>query len=139
MIPQLPAVAHFVKLSNPHAEFVRRGMLRHNIHGHLAKGNTNIYIGADVAQYLESAAVYEPAKFEVLTLAWEFDEYVISLTIYDSSTKKDTGEIYPYVNGAIYHTYFTREGWDYVLAGDYMYGENVIDQIYPEGLVLPAK
>ncbi len=110
-----------------------------NAYENVVNGNTNIYIGADVAQYLESAAVYEPAKVEVLTLAWEFDEYVISLTIYDSSTKKDTGEIYPYVNGAIYHTYFTREGWDYVLAGDYMYGENVIDQIYPEGMVLPAK
>lgn len=110
-----------------------------NAYENVVNGNTNIYIGADVAQYLESAAVYEPAKYEVLTLAWEFDEYVISLTIYDSSTKKDTGEIYPYINGATYHTYFTREGWDYVLAGDYTYGENVIDQIYPEGMVLPAK
>ena len=110
-----------------------------NAYENVVNGNTNIYIGADVAQYLESAAVYEPAKYEVLTLAWEFDEYVISLTIYDSSTKKDTGEIYPYINGATYHTYFTREGWDYVLAGDYTYGENVIEQIYPEGMVLPEK
>lgn len=111
-----------------------------NAYENVVNGNNNIYIGADVWEYLESAAVYEPAKSEVLTLAWEFDEYVISITIYDSSTKKDTGEIYPYVNGATYHTYFTREGWEYVLAGDYAgYGENVIDQIYPEGMVLPEK
>lgn len=105
----------------------------------IENGDTNIYIGASVQKYLESAAVYEAGKTETIHLGWEFEEYAILITIHDSSRKTDDGVITPHLNGALAFEYYPIEVWEYVLAGDYMYNENEIDRLYPEGMLLPEK
>lgn len=99
--------------------------------------DTNIYIDISLSGYYESAITTD--GYETVTLGWEFDEYVIALTILDRTTKLEDGTYEPSPT-MMYYAIYDKELWDALLeVGSFGYNENSIHRFYPEGFVMPEK
>jgi len=96
-----------------------------------------INIDTSLVAYYESAMKIDGD--ETVHFAWEFEEYVLVLTILDGSAEWEEG-IYSSEPRMLTSALYDREVWNALLeVGGYNYGENKIDAFFPEGFVMPEK
>lgn len=101
------------------------------------ENNLTITMDTSLMAYYESAQTVDGD--ETLTFAWEYDEYVLILTILDGSSEWEEG-IYSPSPIMMYSKIYNREVWDACLEiGGLNFSENKIDVFYPEGFVMPEK
>jgi hypothetical protein len=101
------------------------------------ENDLTITMDTSLMAYYESAQTVDGD--ETLTFAWEYDKYVLVLTILDGSSEWEEG-IYSPSPIMMYSKIYNREVWDACLEiGGLNFSENKIDVFYPEGFVMPEK
>lgn len=100
-----------------------------------AQENGGFVMDQRVETYLTSTMDTE--SNETICIAWEFEDYVISIEFQDGCYVNDSGEVslYPV---PLYLIIYTTECWEkYREIGPFIYSDNYIDKVYPEGMVMP--
>ncbi len=101
------------------------------------ENDLTITMDTSLMAYFESAQTVDGD--ETLTFAWEYEEYVLVLTILDGSSEWEEG-IYSPSPIMMYSKIYSREVWDACLEiGGLNFSENKIDIFYPEGFVMPEE